>query len=151
MFKKIIVPVDGSETCFKIYEVVQKFYNTYDAVAVLVNVDETRLIQNYVSYPAPGLAVQVDGAERSAKILEEACKNLDIPDTHLKLVSRSGDPASTIIEVADEENADMIIICTHGLGAMKRFLLGSVTDKVVHHAKVPVLIMRDCPIEDEIE
>jgi len=151
MFKKIIVPVDGSETCFKIYEMVQTFYNTYNSVAVLVHVDETKLIHNYVSYPAPGLTVQVDGAERSAKILEEACKNLDIPDTHLKLVNRSGDPASTIIEVAEEENADMIIICTHGMGAMKRFLLGSVTDKVVHHATVPVLIMRDFHIEDQVE
>lgn len=144
MFTKILVPVDGSDTCDCIYDVVMDFYDKYRSVVVLVNVDDTSIIQNYVSYPSPGMTIQIDGAERSAEILKQACENLDIPDTHLKIVSVTGEPASAILDVADQEYADLIVICTHGLGAAKRFLLGSVTDRVVHHADIPVLIMRDC-------
>lgn len=57
-------------------------------------------------------------------------------------VIEGGDPASTIIDVASRENCDMIVMCTHGMGTVKRFFLGSVTNKVVHHAEVPVLVVR---------
>jgi len=143
MFTKILVPVDGSDTCDCILDVIMDFYNKYNSVVVLVNVDDTSVIQNYVNYPSPGMTIQLDGAERSANILKQVCDKLDLPDTHLKIVSKTGEPASTILDVADEEYADLIVICTHGLGAAKRFLLGSVTDRVVHHATIPVLVMRD--------
>ncbi len=142
MFKKILIPVDGSDTCDNVYEVAQDFYEKYKSIVVLVHVDDTSVIQNYVSYPTPGMTIQLDGIERSARILKTACEKLDIPDTHLKLTNLTGEPASAILDVAHEEKANLIIICTHGLGAAKRFLLGSVTDKVVHHADIPVLVLR---------
>lgn len=143
MFKKILVPVDGSDTCYNVYKTVQIFYETYKSVVVLVHVDDTSIIQNYVNYPTPGMTIQLDGKDRSARILKEACEQLDIPDTHLKITNLTGEPASTILDVAHKEEADLIIMCTHGLGATKRFLLGSVTDRVVHHADMSVLVLRD--------
>ena len=142
MFNKVLIPVDGSETCFQVYKTAQEFHEKYQAIVVLVHVDDTSIIQNYVDYPSPGLSIQLNGRERSAQILKEASENLDIPDTHLKITYLTGEPAGAILDVAHQENADLIIMCTHGMGAAKRFLLGSVTDRVVHHADIPVMVLR---------
>lgn len=142
MFKKILVPVDGSQTCSAVLKTAQDFYEKYGALIVLLHVDDTSIIQNYVTYPTPGMVIQLDGAQRSADILKTASEKLDIPDTHLKIDVLTGEPSSTIIDVAIQENADLILMCTHGLGAAKRFLLGSVTNRVVHHAKIPVMIIQ---------
>ena len=53
-------------------------------------------------------------------------------------VLREGDPANTIVEFADSENADLIMMPTHGYGPFRRLLLGSVTAKVLHDSKRPV-------------
>lgn len=53
-----------------------------------------------------------------------------------------GHPAATIIRVAEDEKCDLILLGSRGLGEVKRFLLGSVSDAVVHHAHCPVLIVR---------
>ena len=53
---------------------------------------------------------------------------------------REGDPAEALLKHA--RPSDLIVMTTHGLGGLKRWLLGSVAEKVVHQAKVPVLITR---------
>lgn len=53
-----------------------------------------------------------------------------------------GDPAAEILECAVEEHCDLILMSTHGMGTVKRFLLGSVANRVVLHAKTPVLVVR---------
>ncbi len=142
MFEKILVPVDGSDTCSSVFKAAQDFYERYNSVVILLHVDDLSVIQNYVSYPTAGMVIQLDGAERSAEILKNASEKLDIPDTHLKIDVLTGEPSSTIIDVAIQEKADLIIMCTHGLGAAKRFLMGSVTNRVVHHSEIPVLVMQ---------
>jgi nucleotide-binding universal stress UspA family protein len=59
-------------------------------------------------------------------------------DTH----TREGDPAEVIIEVANEQQADLIVVGSRGLTGIKRFLLGSVSNKVSHHAPCSVMIVR---------
>lgn len=53
-----------------------------------------------------------------------------------------GDPASEIIDYAEKEKCDLILIHTHGMGLIKRFTIGSVTNTIVHHATVPVLVVK---------
>jgi nucleotide-binding universal stress UspA family protein len=55
---------------------------------------------------------------------------------------RSGDPALGILQVAEEEGADLIVVGSHGQGAAERFLIGSVSEKVVRHAPCSVLVVR---------
>ena len=57
--------------------------------------------------------------------------------------SQMGKPADIICEIADQENVDLVVVGSSGKGVMKRALLGSVSYKVVHQAKVPVLIVRE--------
>ena len=56
--------------------------------------------------------------------------------------ARQGDPADAILDVAEERNADLIIVGNKGMTGAKRFLLGSVPNKVSHHAPCSVLIIR---------
>jgi nucleotide-binding universal stress UspA family protein len=51
-------------------------------------------------------------------------------------------PAEMILEVADVAHADMIAMSTHGRSGLQRLMIGSVADKIVHHANVPVLLVR---------
>jgi nucleotide-binding universal stress UspA family protein len=55
---------------------------------------------------------------------------------------REGDPADAILDVAEEKNADLVIVGNKGMTGAKRFLLGSVPNKVSHHAPCSVLIIR---------
>jgi nucleotide-binding universal stress UspA family protein len=57
--------------------------------------------------------------------------------------TREGDPADTIIDVAEEENADLIVVGARGATGMRRFMLGSVAGKLSHHAPTSLLIVRD--------
>ena len=56
--------------------------------------------------------------------------------------SSTGSPGEVIVRVAEDENADIIVIGTRGLGVVRRTLLGSVSDYVLHHAHVPVIVTR---------
>jgi nucleotide-binding universal stress UspA family protein len=53
-----------------------------------------------------------------------------------------GDPAHAILEFAEQNKIDMIVMGTLGKGGLERFLLGSVTDKVIRHSKIPVLVVK---------
>jgi nucleotide-binding universal stress UspA family protein len=57
-----------------------------------------------------------------------------------------GDPAQRIVNFAEEQSVDMIVVGSHGIGGFERLVIGSVSEKVVRHAKVPVLVFRE-PIE----
>jgi nucleotide-binding universal stress UspA family protein len=54
----------------------------------------------------------------------------------------TGQVADTIINIAKEEGSDLIVIGSRGLSGAKRFLLGSISNSVIHHAECPVLIVR---------
>ena len=56
-------------------------------------------------------------------------------------VIREGSPAKSILEVASEEDVDLIVIGSSGKSGFDRFILGSVSDKVVNAAKCPVLVV----------
>jgi nucleotide-binding universal stress UspA family protein len=53
-----------------------------------------------------------------------------------------GDPAAEIINEAENGDYDLIVMRTHGMKATRRFLMGSVTNKVVHHINKPILVVR---------
>ncbi|CAH1796163.1 unnamed protein product [Owenia fusiformis] len=80
--------------------------------------------------------------ERSKKILNEyqtKCKEAGIE--HCKAWTKSGVAGEAICETAHELHADMILLGSRGLGTVRRTILGSVSDYVLHHAHIPVLIV----------
>jgi len=77
--------------------------------------------------------------EAAAEHLIDRGRGLGVPVQCLVWV---GDPGESIVEAADAEGADMILVGSHGRGAVGRVLLGSVSDFVVRHANCPVLVVR---------
>ena len=71
---------------------------------------------------------------------EEAVTKAGVKDVHTH--AREGDPADAILDVAEEQGSDLIVVGNKGMSGAKRFLLGSVPNKVSHHAPCSVLIVR---------
>src|SRR4029450_1922359 len=74
--------------------------------------------------------------------LKEAATKAEEAGVEVETFARQGDPADAILDVAEEEKADLIIVGNKGMTGAKRFLLGSVPNKVWHHAPCSVLIVR---------
>jgi nucleotide-binding universal stress UspA family protein len=83
-----------------------------------------------------GPNVQVDS------VLERAVGMLKAQGVEVEAHARRGDPADALLQVAEEEKADVIVVGNKGMTGAKRFLLGSVPDKISHHAPCSVLIVR---------
>jgi nucleotide-binding universal stress UspA family protein len=77
------------------------------------------------------------------QLLMRAAAEADGDDIEMETVSRQGDPAQVLADVATEENAQLIIVGDRGLSGVERFLLGNVSHKLSHHAPCSVLIVRD--------
>lgn len=144
--QKILVPIDGSNLCKKVYRMATKLANTFDAEIILIHVQEP--VQPFVWVNEAYVAEKVDLhlEEHSLKLLKEAKDFFKDQESSrdIKISTKTdvGDPAHAIIETADELEVDMILMCTHGMSAIKRFLMGSVTNKVLHHAKQSVFVIR---------
>ena len=74
--------------------------------------------------------------------LAEAAKAVEAAGVEVQTFARQGEPADAILDVAEEENADLIVVGNKGMTGAKRFLLGSVPNKVSHHAPCSVLIVQ---------
>ncbi len=140
--KKILVPVDGLETCQKTFETAISLSEKFGSELVVLYVKPIVDPLSHPSYLALEEHSDIHIEDIAKDIAEKATDKLRGDNRTVYTVIEGGDPASTIIDVASRENCDMIVMCTHGMGTVKRFFLGSVTNKVVHHAEVPVLVVR---------
>ncbi len=127
--KKILVPVDGSIREDKSLGRAKTLAKAANANVVLLHVQERFLL---------GLRPEI--AQVGTAILERAAKLLDGVTVEQKLLP--GDPAHFIIQTAEKVDADLIVMGSGGLGLPRRLFLGSVTDHVLHHATVPVLLVK---------
>ena len=74
--------------------------------------------------------------------LKAAAEQIEKAGVEVQTFAREGDPADAILDVAEERKADLIVVGNKGMTGAKRFLLGSVPNKVSHHAPCSVLIIR---------
>jgi len=79
----------------------------------------------------------------AADLLARDERRLDEAGIEVEKYVREGDPAHTILDVADEKDADLIVIGAHGSTGLRRFMLGSVASKLAHHAPTSLLIVRE--------
>jgi nucleotide-binding universal stress UspA family protein len=84
----------------------------------------------------------VNAREDVDAALKEAAQPLQDEGMTVDTFAREGDPADAILDVAEEQNADLIVVGNKGMTGAKRFLLGSVPNKVSHHAPCSVMIIR---------
>ncbi|CAK8681898.1 unnamed protein product [Clavelina lepadiformis] len=80
--------------------------------------------------------------EMKAKYLSKA-KAMQVNCQFRVLVGDGGSPGETLASFLESENADLVIVGSRGMGKIRRTVLGSVSDFLVHHAKVPVVVFRE--------
>ena len=150
MIKRILMPIDGSEFGMKAYEYALEIAKSYDAEIVVLNVQPKHVPSSVeLAYDNQGIyqskTVEKDDANHEIKGEEIVKKAMEyFLDREVKASARVvlGDPAEGILEISKNENFDLTIMCTQGMGFTKRFIMGSVTDKVVHHSSIPVFVIR---------
>jgi nucleotide-binding universal stress UspA family protein len=146
MFGSIVVGTDGSETAGQAVRQAADLARQVGAKLELVSayepVSEQRLREE--SQQAPDdLQWMVNPREDVDATLQEAKEAAaEIGVSDVEIYARQGDPADAILDVAEETNADLIVVGNKGMTGAKRFLLGSVPNKVSHHAPCSVLIIR---------
>jgi nucleotide-binding universal stress UspA family protein len=89
---------------------------------------------------APAMVVPEESEERERE-LDEAGALLAAAGVKATIVERKGDPATRIVDEAEREHVDLIVMGTRGLGRGQRLLLGSVSDEVLRHAPCRVLVV----------
>jgi nucleotide-binding universal stress UspA family protein len=145
MFKSIVVATDGSETASEAVRQAAQLAGALGARVHLVCVYE----------PVPSAAAAdagVDARSESGWVLRPrdavdatlaaAAAEFTAAGVEVDLYAQRGDPADAILDVAEERGADLIIVGNRGRAGAKRFLLGSVPNRISHHAPCAVLIIR---------
>jgi nucleotide-binding universal stress UspA family protein len=145
MFKSIVVGTDGSETATQAVRQAVDLAGAVGAKLELVSayapVSEQRLSEERRQAPED-LQWAINPREDVDATLEAAATVAREAGVEVSLYPRQGDPADAILDVAEEREADLIIVGNKGMTGAKRFLLGSVPNKVSHHAPCSVLIIR---------
>jgi nucleotide-binding universal stress UspA family protein len=145
VFRSIVVGTDGSETARKAVGEALALAKLTGARVELVSayepVPKARLREEARQLPAD-LQWMVNPREDVEATLSEAAESARAAGVESATYPREGDPADAILDVAEEREADLIIVGNRGMTGAKRFLLGSVPNKVSHHAPCSVLIVR---------
>ncbi len=146
MIKSIVVGTDGSDTAKKAVQEAGELAAGIGAAMELVSayapVSSQRLREEARQAP-DDVQWQVTPREDVDSMLEDAEEAVGGAGvSEVKRHAREGDPADAILDVAEERGADLIVVGNKGMTGAKRFLLGSVPNKVSHHAPCSVLIVR---------
>ena len=88
-------------------------------------------------------AEAIDLREVAEGVLARAARELEAEGVEVEMHAREGDPADVIIRVAEETDAELIVVGSRGLTGLQRFLLGSVSSKLSQHAPTSLMVVRD--------
>jgi nucleotide-binding universal stress UspA family protein len=145
MFSRIVVGTDGSDTAKEAVRqaasLAKQVGATLDVVSAYEPVPQSRLREERQQVPSD-VAHTVGPSEDVEATLADAAEAVKSDGVGVNTYARQGDPADAILDVAEEQKADLIIVGNKGMTGAKRFLLGSVPNKVSHHAPCSVLIVR---------
>jgi nucleotide-binding universal stress UspA family protein len=145
MFGSIVVGTDGSETAGEAVrqatELAKKTGSSIDLVSAYEPVSSARLREEAQQVPKD-LEWMVNPREDVDATLEAAGEQIKEAGVEVQIFAREGDPADAILDVAEERGAGLIVVGNKGMTGAKRFLLGSVPNKVSHHAPCSVMIIR---------
>jgi nucleotide-binding universal stress UspA family protein len=139
-FERILFPVDFSERSAAAVPSVQAMVKRFASELTILHVVDLPPAAGIAPPEAAAWATLI-GADRlreSGKIALERFIAREFPGVQVRAESAEGDPATTIVDCARESGAGLIMMPTSGLGPFRRFLLGSVTAKVLHDTAVPV-------------
>ena len=138
MFKNIVLAFDGSEYSNRALQCAKSITERFEATLWLVHVFRNPSdLLGYTDYEK--LYARRKSAAQA--VLDEARQKFGTTTFIVNEELREGHEAESILKVAENCEADLIVMGTRGLGAVKGFLVGSVSRKVIHYASCPVMVV----------
>jgi nucleotide-binding universal stress UspA family protein len=150
MFERILVPLDGSKVGEAALPVLNQLISKL-AAGTKIEITLIGVITLLRHWVVVGEAsAPVSYTEEELKVIKEkvadnlamVAEQIKRPDVTIKTVVSAGNAAEEILKAAEGIKADLIAMSTHGRSGLRRLAFGSVTDKVLHGARVPVLMVR---------
>jgi nucleotide-binding universal stress UspA family protein len=142
MYKKILVPLDGSEAAQKALGEAEKLAKIFDSEILLVQVVPFMPIYGSPELVTP-LIIDEKQKEAAHRYLASLVENLKQQGFRATLTVKTGQQVpAEIIDVAKEKGADLIVMSTHGRSGFTRWFVGSVALRVLTHAETPILLLR---------
>jgi nucleotide-binding universal stress UspA family protein len=145
--KKMLIAYDGSDASKKAVDLALKCCSKDDQITILTVIPAELAESSFTKMLLP--TIDLSQIVKSGTFKEKAMETLSKVAREIKdkvpkvnIAVESGDPADEILMTAKKYNVDIIVVGYKGYGKEGRFLLGSVTDKVVRHAGVSVLVVR---------
>lgn len=140
--KKILVPVDGSDNSIKALEKAYELGTLKNSEILILTVVNSQRDNPYIVDQDYTSELSKKNIAQGKKILEESKKKLEGYPGEVKTLLRNGDVAETIIDIAEDEGYNVIIMGRRGLNESSRSLLGSVSNKVITYANTSVLVVK---------
>jgi nucleotide-binding universal stress UspA family protein len=154
VFERIIVPLDGSRLSAQAVPFAAEVAKRFDAEVILVRVLPTSGLSLVPSsadtedaatrdiIPQEGRLKDVDNASNAKRYLMNWAQSLKSQGVKVSYQVTIGTPAKSIMELAQAQQASLIVMMSHGRGAFKRAIMGSVADEILRGSILPVLIVR---------
>jgi nucleotide-binding universal stress UspA family protein len=141
MYDNVLVPTDGSDASLEAVDHAIDVARTFDATLHTLYVVELSALP--AEFDPARVYDELEEEGRSAVgVVTDRADEADVP---VKAYVGSGPPHRAILDYVDEHDVDLIVMGTHGRTGLDRYLLGSVTEKVVRLSSVPVLTVRTGP------
>ena len=141
--KKILVTTDGSENANKALVESIHLAEALNLNIDILNVMKDIVISPYMQLDSYNIQTTEEVEKQGQEILENALKLFENFKGQVNTILKIGDPADTIIRESEKEEYDLIVMGSRGLGTFSRAMLGSVSNKVLNHAKTKnVLIVK---------
>ena len=138
MFKHILVPLDGSTRAESALPVAARIARAYGASITLL-----RVVEPPAEYGVYLRTLVEDEKAEATSYLESVAKSEALMGVDTEIKVPGGTVAPTIIAAAQTAHASLIVMCSHGYTGFKRWVLGSIAEKIARHAPVPLLILRE--------
>jgi nucleotide-binding universal stress UspA family protein len=145
-FKRILVPLDGSPLAERALPLATSLAQKFDSEIILLRI----LDVSTLTLPTWHMEAPPDWIVEAHEHIHEEVKNylktqqdqLRQQGFEVRTLLRGASPAEGILEIAETQEVDLIVMSTHGRSGLTRWALGSVADKVMGHSHCPVLLIR---------
>ncbi|XP_031569610.1 universal stress protein A-like protein [Actinia tenebrosa] len=145
--KKVVIPVDGSEHSEKAFEWYRNHIHEKDDELLVLHVQEPPTVPSS-PYPYGGTVLPDEWNKAVDQTIADAAKIIDYygkkcqqQGLKCKLYKGSGKAGESICQLAEDQEANQILMGSRGCGKVRRTLMGSVSDYCVHHSNVPVTVI----------
>mgnify|MGYP005850218011 CR=1 FL=1 len=148
MYKEILVPLDGSELAELAIPHAEALGKAFGSRVTLIYVVEPVSIRKEPGIIGPTVVASLnieEDMEAGREYLVGVAGRFADGETEVRTEVRHGYPASKICDFARENGTELIVMTTHGRSGVGRWVYGSVADKVLHGAHIPVLLIRAQP------